>query len=74
MALIKVTDWIRQTFEKDSAPDARTIKKMIRDKQIPGAFIGSTAYVDHEAWQRQNYKQIDKREAAGLPNGYKLNQ
>lgn len=50
MRLVNLKQWRDQTFEKGSAPDIRTLKRMVRDKEIPGILIGKTYYVDLESF------------------------
>ena len=53
MKLVSIREWMGATFEKGSAPDPRTIRRMIKDGELPGCVIGKTYYIDVEAFEEQ---------------------
>jgi len=44
--LISITDYLNTRFANGSAPDRRTIKKMIEDGSLSGKKIGYRYYVE----------------------------
>ena len=53
MKLVKLREWMGATFAEGSAPDPRTVKKMIREGGIPGCLIGNSYFVDDDEFQYQ---------------------
>lgn len=46
MSLVKATIWIKENFAEGSRPDMRTIKRRIKNQELPGEIIGTRAYVN----------------------------
>ena len=53
MKLVSVREWMGATFEKGSAPDPRTVRRMIKDGDLPGCMIGRAYYIDSDAFESQ---------------------
>lgn len=49
MRLIPLQDFSRSVFSNGSAPHANTLRRWVREKELPGLHLGARYYVDEAA-------------------------
>lgn len=50
MKLISIPQWRDKHFAEGSAPDDVTVRRWLRNAQLPGRKVGGTWYIDEAEW------------------------
>ncbi len=72
MKLVKARQWMEANFEKGSFPDIRSVKQHIKDGVLPGAMIGTRAYIDLDVWNDSIQPGYTPPAQLEMPEGFVL--
>lgn len=67
MKLATVPEFRARCFTEESRPDPRTVRRWVREGEIPGRVIGGITYVDLDAWANTTGNELADRVLRGEP-------